>query len=86
MVKKQFFASYLLQIKRFRRSGKLIENESPNGIKKILQLKPLASKVWFFEISMDFGQLIFFMFFGVVKKLAPKMKKTDFGVHKSKNQ
>ena len=32
--KRKMFSHYIWQIKRFRRSGKLIENEGPNCIKK----------------------------------------------------
>ena len=53
--KQKVFALHLLQIKRFRRPGKLIENGSPNCIKKVSKLKPLASKVRFFEILMFLG-------------------------------
>ena len=38
----------------------MIEHGGPNGIKKATKLKPLASKVCFFEILMDFGKLVFF--------------------------
>ena len=39
---KEVGALYLLQIKRFRRSLKLIEKGDPNGIKKASKLKPCA--------------------------------------------
>ena len=78
-VQKQVFALHVLQIKRFRRSGKFIENEDPNCITKASKLKPLASKVWIFEILMDFGKLVFFMSFGLPQMRANKSNKSDFG-------
>ena len=37
----------------------MIENGGPHGMKKASKLKPLAFKVWFLEILMDFGKLCF---------------------------
>ena len=39
------------------------------------KLKPLASKGYFFEILMDFGKLVFFMFVGAGNRRANKLKK-----------
>ena len=75
--KKEGFALYLLQIKRFRRSGKIIGNGSPNGIKKASKLKPLASNVKKIEILMDFGKLGFLIFFGLAK-IRPQNTKIRF--------
>ena len=71
--KKEVFALYVLKTKRCRRSGNLIENGSPYCIEKASQLKPLASKVWFFEILIDFGKLVFLMFLGAGKRRAKKL-------------
>ena len=65
----------MLQIERFRRTRKLIENGGPNGIKKSSKLKPWASKVWFFEILMDLGKLVFSMFLGGWHKTGQQIKK-----------
>ena len=42
--KKEVFASYLLQIKTFRRSGKLIEKEMPKSHPKWHKIEPWAIK------------------------------------------
>ena len=77
--KKEVFALYLLQIKRFRWSEKLIENWGPNGIKKASKLKPLASsKVWVFEILMDFGKLVFYYIFLGRQQAGPPNLKIRF--------
>ena len=44
MVNKKVSATHLMQIKRFRRSEKLIENGGPKGMNNTSKLKPLASK------------------------------------------
>ena len=66
----------LLQIKRFRRSGKLNENRCPNGIKKVSQLKPLASKL-IFEILMDLDKRAFLRFIRSAKRRALKTNNSD---------
>ena len=58
----EVFELYVLQIKRFRRSGKLIENGSPNGTKKGSKFKPLV-KGLFLRFWWILSSLIFWCFF-----------------------
>ena len=77
--KKDVFALYVLQFKRFRWSEKSIENGGPNYINKSSKLKPWASKVAFVEIFVDCGKLDFLMFFRSAKRRAPITNKSFLG-------
>ena len=56
-----------------------MENAGPNGTKNASKLKPWASKIYFFEILMDLGQLVFLMVLGTGKRRAKKANKSTFG-------
>ena len=55
----------------------MIENGRPNGMNNASKLRPLASKVSFILILMDFAMLGLLM--GAGKRLANKSNKSDFG-------
>ena len=82
--KKEVFAIYLLQFKRFRWSRKLIENWDQNGINKSFTLKPWASKVAFFETCIDFAKIGFLMLFRSAKKRAEITQHSTFGRHRER--
>ena len=73
---KEVFALYVLQFKRFRWSGKLIENGSPNDGNKSSKWKPWASEVWLFWDFDGFWQSCFVDVFGCWQKAGPKTQKS----------
>ena len=75
---KKGFRIVLLQFKRFRWSRKLIENGVQMPSTSHSLFKPWASMVAFFEIFMDFGKLVVFMFFCLAKRRAKNANKSNF--------
>ena len=67
MIKKNMFSLYLLQINRFRRSGKLIENEGPNGIKKVQNWSRWRPRYDFLRFWWISASLSFWCFLGLPK-------------------
>ena len=50
-----------------------------NGANKSSKLEPWPSKLWVFEVLMDFGKLEFLLFFGAGKSQTKITNKSTFG-------
>ena len=58
---KVVFALYVLQFRRFRRSGKLIEKGIPNIIQNEPQMEAFGDLVFFINILVGFRKHVFFL-------------------------